>query len=193
MRVIATSNRDLKLAVDEGKFREDLYYRLNVFPITWQPLSQRIGDIIPLAKHMIQRHASAQGIVVPDITMAAQHKLMQHTWPGNVRELENVIQRALILSEEGNIDSDDLMIEATNNVERTTSTHFNAETEENTDAVDNNLLGSELRYQEHQIILDALQAFNGKRKDVAEKLGISPRTLRYKLARMRDSGIEVPN
>lgn len=193
VRVIATSNRDLKLAVDEGKFREDLYYRLNVFPITWQPLSQRIGDIIPLAKHMIQRHASAQGIVVPDITMAAQHKLMQHTWPGNVRELENVIQRALILSEEGSIDSDDLMIEATNNVERTTSTHFNAETEENTDAVDNNLLGSELRYQEHQIILDALQAFNGKRKDVAEKLGISPRTLRYKLARMRDSGIEVPN
>jgi two-component system response regulator FlrC len=193
VRVIATSNRDLKLAVDEGKFREDLYYRLNVFPITWQPLSQRIGDIIPLAKHMIQRHASAQGIAVPDITMAAQHKLMQHTWPGNVRELENVIQRALILSEEGSIDSDDLMIEATNNVERTTSTNFKPETEENNEAVDNNLLGSELRYQEHQIILDALQAFNGKRKDVAEKLGISPRTLRYKLARMRDSGIEVPN
>jgi two-component system response regulator FlrC len=207
VRVIATSNRDLKLAVDEGKFREDLYYRLNVFPITWQPLAQRIGDIIPLAKHLIQRHAASQGIAAPEISMSAQHKLMQHTWPGNVRELENVIQRALILSDDGNIGSDDLMIEAAHNVERSTtipSASFlsgvsgaqvdDAKTsEENLDNVDKNLLGSELRFQEHQIILDALQAFNGKRKDVAEKLGISPRTLRYKLARMRDSGIEVPN
>ena len=170
------------------------------FPITWQPLAHRIGDIIPLAKHMVQRHAMAQGIPVPDITMAAQHKLMQHTWPGNVRELENVIQRALILSDNGKIDNEDLMIEAAHNVERTTSTMFASvsldmsnDTLESDNTGDNNLLGSELRFQEHQIILDALQAFNGKRKDVAEKLGISPRTLRYKLARMRESGIELPN
>jgi two-component system response regulator FlrC len=200
VRVIATSNRDLKLAVDDGKFREDLYYRLNVFPITWQALAHRIGDIIPLAKHMVQRHAMAQGIPVPDITLAAQHKLMQHTWPGNVRELENVIQRALILSDNGRIGNEDLMIEAAHNVERTTSTMFASvsldmlnDTIASDNTGDNNLLGSELRFQEHQIILDALQAFNGKRKDVAEKLGISPRTLRYKLARMRESGIELPS
>jgi two-component system response regulator FlrC len=149
---------------------------------------------------MIQRHAAAQGIPAPDITISAQHKLMQHTWPGNVRELENVIQRALILSDNGEIGNEDLMIEAAHNVERTTSTMFtlpspdiSKDTSDIDNNVDNNLLGSELRFQEHQIILDALQAFNGKRKDVAEKLGISPRTLRYKLARMRESGIEVPS
>ncbi len=92
------------------------------------------------------------------------------------------------------------MIEAAHNVERTTSTMFASmsidmsnDTLDSDNTGDNNLLGSELRFQEHQIILDTLQAFNGKRKDVADKLGISPRTLRYKLARMRESGIELPS
>jgi two-component system response regulator FlrC len=182
VRVIATSNRDLRKAVEAGEFREDLYYRLNVFPITWRPLSERPGDIVPLAEHLIARHAANQNLGSVRLNAAARSKLTQYTWPGNVRELENVVQRALILCENGEIDSGDLMIDMAVHTEMA----MTAQDE------DNSKLGSELRHQEHQIILDTLALCNGKRKDVAEKLGISPRTLRYKLARMREDGIEVP-
>ncbi|BFT31109.1 sigma-54 dependent transcriptional regulator [Alteromonas sp. D210916BOD_24] len=182
VRVIATSNRDLRKAVDAGTFREDLYYRLNVFPIEWKPLAERPLDIVPLAEHLMQRHASAQGIGTIRLSAAARNKLSQYSWPGNVRELENVVQRALILCENNEIDASDLMIDE----------DVSAAVEVNHEHHDENKLGSELRYQEHQIILDTLVSCNGKRKDVAEKLGISPRTLRYKLARMREDGIEVP-
>ncbi|KHT44473.1 Fis family transcriptional regulator [Alteromonas marina] len=182
VRVIATSNRDLRKAVDAGEFREDLYYRLNVFPIEWRPLAQRPGDIIPLAEHLVQRHASSQGLGTIRLSAAARNKLSQYSWPGNVRELENVVQRALILCENNEIDAGDLMIDE----------DMLAPLEGVQEQVEDNKLGSELRYQEHQIILDTLVSCNGKRKDVAEKLGISPRTLRYKLARMREDGIEVP-
>ncbi len=185
VRVIATSNRDLKEAVARGDFREDLYYRLNVFPITWLPLGQRSGDIIPLAEHLISRHASQQGLGSFTLSASARNKLLQHAWPGNVRELENVCQRALILCEGNTIDATDLMIEPATGQPVAVATI--EEPEE-----DNSRLGNELRHQEHQIILDTLTACKGKRKDVAEKLGISPRTLRYKLARMRDQGIDVP-
>lgn len=185
VRVIATSNRDLRQAVENGDFREDLYYRLNVFPLMWQPLDKRAGDIVPLAEHLIERHSQ---VIDKDrqikLTASARSKLMQHSWPGNVRELENVIQRALILCNSEQIDADDLMIE----VSIPTSTSAASEIMEE----DESKLGSELRQQEHQIILDTLQSCNGKRKDVAERLGISPRTLRYKLAKMREVGIEVP-
>ncbi len=182
VRVIATSNRDLRKAVERGEFREDLYYRLNVFPITWRPLSERPGDIIPLAEHLISRHAANQNLGTVKLSAAARNKLSQYTWPGNVRELENVVQRALILCEGGLVDSGDLMIDMA----------VHSEMEMQVEPDDNSKLGSELRQQEHQIILDTLALCNGKRKDVAEKLGISPRTLRYKLARMREDGIEVP-
>ena len=185
VRVIATSNRDLKQAVDAGEFREDLYYRLNVFPLTWLPLGQRTGDIVPLAEHLLVRHASSNGSQCPKLSAAARNKLTQYSWPGNVRELENVIQRALILADSEVIDSDDLMLESADAIAVPT---------DSIDVTDQDAsrLGSELRQQEHQIILDTLQLCNGKRKDVAEKLGISPRTLRYKLARMREDGIQVP-
>ena len=106
-----------------------------------------------------------------------------YSWPGNVRELDNVIQRALILHSNQIIDASDMMIEnfetaSVNEVEQ--------------DVITDDKLGSELKIQEHQIILDTLQACHGSRKDVAERLGISPRTLRYKIARMRDCGIQIP-
>lgn len=184
VRVVATSNRDLKQAVQAGEFREDLYYRLNVFPLQWLPLAQRPGDIIPLAEHLIQKHQpTGQG--VPKLNAAARNKLNQHTWQGNVRELENVIQRALILCEDATIDSQDLMLEVDTQIMPRTSPAL-------MDEEPAALLGSELQQQEHQIILDTLEQCRGKRKDVAEKLGISPRTLRYKLAKMREVGIELP-
>ena len=186
VRVIATSNRNLKKTVETGDFREDLYYRLNVFPLTWQPLDKRGGDIIPLAEHLIERHCQKRGNKIPKLSAAARSKLLQHAWPGNVRELGNVIQRALILADPEQIDAVDLMIEA-DQLSQSTSSGLAAERIE-----DDSKLGSELRQQEHQIILDTLHSCNGRRKDVAERLGISPRTLRYKLARMRDVGIDLP-
>ena len=183
VRVVATSNRDLKEAVREGLFREDLYYRLNVFPLTWLPLAERVDDILVLAEHLVLRHCQNNGESVPDFSSSARRKLNTYQWPGNVRELDNVIQRALILHTNKVIEADDILIE-----------HFDTDilTVEPSTEIVAAKLGSELKLQEHQIILDTLQACNGSRKVVAERLGISPRTLRYKLAKMRDSGIQLP-
>ncbi len=186
VRVIATSNRDLKLAVQNGTFREDLYYRLNVFPLMWAPLNDRKGDVVPLAEHLIRRHTNHDSQVAT-LSSAARVKLEQYSWPGNVRELENVIQRALILSSAGKIDAGDLLIDIE---DQSTFADVGQETEV-TDL--SSKLGSELQQQEHQIILETLSQCNGRRKDVAEQLGISPRTLRYKLAKMREVGIDLPN
>jgi len=185
VRVIATSNRNLKEAVNEGLFREDLYYRLNVFPLTWLPLSQRVDDIFVLAQHLVTRHCQKNGDVIPEFTSAARSKLNAYHWPGNVRELDNVIQRALILHTNNLIDAGDLLIE---NFDTGLVSVSVPEKMLSSD----DKLGSELKLQEHQIILDTLQDCHGSRKDVAERLGISPRTLRYKIAKMRDSGIEIP-
>ncbi len=183
VRVIATSNRDLKQAVADGIFREDLYYRLNVFPLTWKPLAERREDILPLAKHLVERISQKGGDTVPEFTASARSKLIAYDWPGNVRELDNVVQRALILHSNNVIDASDLLIEQF----ETTSIILS-----DNNPVAEDKLGSELKLQEHQIILDTLNACKGSRKNVAERLGISPRTLRYKIARMRDSGIQIP-
>ena len=184
VRVIATSNRDLKAAVKNGEFREDLYYRLNVFPLTWLPLSDRRDDIIPLAQHLIERHCQKSSEVIPQLTAAARSKLLAYDWPGNVRELDNVVQRALILHSNHFINAEDLLIDQF----ETTALDETAKIEPESEA----RLGNELKHQEHQIILDTLNACQGSRKAVAERLGISPRTLRYKIARMRDCGIQIP-
>ncbi|WP_019027012.1 sigma-54-dependent transcriptional regulator [Colwellia piezophila] len=183
VRVIATSNRDLKAAVNSGIFREDLYYRLNVFPLSWLPLAERVDDIFVLAQHLVSGHCQKSGDPIPEFTGSARSKLNAYHWPGNVRELDNVIQRALILHNDNLIDASDLLIENFDTV-------LVPEPKEVSCSEDK--LGSELKLQEHQIILDTLHACHGSRKAVAERLGISPRTLRYKIAKMRDSGIEIP-
>lgn len=201
VRVIATSNRDLKAAVADGVFREDLYYRLNVFPLNWRPLQDRAGDIMPLADHLLARHSERAGIVTPTFTDAAKQKMQLYSWPGNVRELENVVQRALILHSDGQIDAPDLLLDDafTDDVDNPLAEQQSAMS--STQAPDARMaepanaperLGNELKQQEFQIILEALKRCHGKRKDVAEQLGISARTLRYKLAQMREQGIDLP-
>jgi len=204
IRVLATSNRDLKKAVDEGKFREDLYYRLNVFPLQWLALNKRGGDILPLAEHLLSRHASLQSQVIPVLTEQAKSLLLAYPWPGNVRELDNVMQRALILSDGQQIDVDALILEDIQFehmcAETVASTPEDINPIESIEAAkiaadsvpEEAVLGKGLKVQEQKIILEALQSCAGKRKDVAELLGISPRTLRYKLARMKDQGIALP-
>ncbi|WP_111976694.1 sigma-54-dependent transcriptional regulator [Algibacillus agarilyticus] len=185
VRVIATSNRDLKQAVIQGQFREDLYYRLNVFPLTWLPLAERKMDILPLAENLIERHCAQTGQVVYVLAPEARSKLLQHKWPGNVRELDNVIQRALILANNETITEHDILLETdTAMIETVAESSIEADKPER--------LGAEIQKQEQQIILDTLVAFHGKRNLVADKLGISPRTLRYKIAKMRDQGIAIP-
>ncbi|EKO3508909.1 sigma-54-dependent Fis family transcriptional regulator [Vibrio fluvialis] len=205
VRVLATSNRDLKSYVQEKKFREDLYYRLNVFPIAWPALCERKGDIEPLANHLVERHCKKLGLAVPKVSSAAIGKLLAYNWPGNVRELDNVIQRALILSEQDNIDQEHILLEgldwqdasslqlvvesgevATPEIKQVAEVDF-------AKAISSGAgLGGELRDQEYAIIMETLVECHGRRKEMAEKLGISPRTLRYKLAKMRDAGIDIP-
>ena len=185
VRVVASTNRDLRQMVAEGRFREDLYYRLNVFPLHIPPLRERRGDILPLARHLLQR-AAGDSRPVPELSPRAGEKLLAHTWPGNVRELDNVMQRALILCQGEAIEPADIVIEpATGGITgpspRTTAPVAVAEG-----------LGEDLRSRERRLILEALAEGGGSRKYAAEKLGLSPRTLRYKLARMREEGIEIP-
>jgi two-component system response regulator FlrC len=182
VRVLATTNRNLRREVEKGNFREDLYYRLCVFPLLWKPLRERKDDIIPLALRLIENKQAGNKRIVMD--GSAEWRLLQHTWPGNIRELDNVIQRALILCNDGIITADDIFIPEDDM--QGVSLELVESDEENSGA-----LGEDLKKREFEVIIDTLKAVNGSKKQTAEKLGISPRTLRYKLARMRDYGIDV--
>ncbi|BBN81105.1 sigma-54-dependent Fis family transcriptional regulator [Pseudoalteromonas sp. A25] len=199
VRVLATSNRDLKEAVAAGDFREDLYYRLNVFPLMWLPLCERPGDIEVLAEHLIARHCVKAGKPTPTLSHEAKQKLLSHQWPGNVRELDNVVQRALILQHGNQVNADDIFIEShqavTTNRYDKQQAPIEVELKTQCDVSDSGegqSYKAELQDKEHQMILDTLSRCQGKRKEVAELLGMSPRTLRYKLAKMRDMGIPLP-
>jgi len=178
VRVLATTNRNMREEVAAGRFREDLFYRLNVFPLHLARLCRRKADILPLTNRLIRKYCP-EGGSVPQLSEQAQQALLDHPWPGNVRELDNVIQRALILLNGEQIEVDDLCFE------------LDVSTEPATTRVADGLDG-DLKSREFELILDALRVDNGSRKAAAERLGISPRTLRYKLARMRDQGIAVP-
>lgn len=109
-RIISATNRDLKKAVDEKLFREDLYYRLSTFPIVVPPLRERRGDIVVLAEHFVRKYAEESNIPVPKLTKEVIEVFLEYPWPGNVRELENVIQRAVIIAEGNQIKISDLPI-----------------------------------------------------------------------------------
>ncbi len=207
IRVIATSNRDIKKSVEAGEFREDLYYRLNVFPLTWLPLNERKDDIIPLTCHLIKAHALQGSKTIQTLSKDAKNLLRDYAWPGNVRELDNVIQRALILSNSDQIEVNDIILEDVdihslanlegNSFESVLETDVtNSEQGHNDEvtAVSKKIYNENgLKVQEQQTILDALNVCKGKRKDVAELLKISPRTLRYKIAKMKDQGVVLPS
>jgi len=196
VRVIATSNRDLKQAVTEGRFREDLLYRLNVFPLQWRALAERRKDIVPIAEALLVRHRQRLGIKQQvRFGSAAKQALEHYAWPGNIRELENVIQRALVLQNDGEIKPQDLMLELDLDSvfpeQVADSADSNpSELPSNTETVADGL-GESMFHQEYKIIKQALQRHQGKRKPVAEELGISPRTLRYKLAKIRENGLPI--
>ena len=178
VRVIATTNRMLRNEVAAGRFREDLYYRLNVFPLAVSPLRERRDDVLPLATHLLQVRARP-GTRIPALSADAAHLLLTYSWPGNVRELDNLLQRALVLVEGSVIEAQHILFEKQ-------PTRLDATSGGSA------VLHQTMERAERDLILDALRAANGSRREVAERLGISPRTLRYKLARIRSAGIDVP-
>lgn len=208
VRVIATSNRDMRQYVAEGMFREDLYYRLSVLPLQWAPLRDRPEDIFPLAEKLLARHAEKQHRKGVKLDTSAVAALESYCWPGNVRELDNVMQRALILQPGQSIAAENLGIQAVasfspkpsiladmSSPETVVAQAVLASNESENELLladdDSALLGDDLKQREYEIILETLKMEGGSKKNTAGRLGISPRTLRYKIARLRDLGLNV--
>lgn len=185
VRVLATTNRDLQQSVRDGQFREDLYYRLSVFPLEWKPLRERVEDIIPLAERLMDMHAEKMQKQPVKLDESARMALLRHSWPGNIREMDNAIQRALILQQGSVITEFDLGLAGEHLIDQDQRLH-QAE-----GAQADNVLTAGVKQHEYQLILDALRAAQGRKKQAAENLGISPRTLRYKMARLREMGVDV--
>lgn len=189
VRVIACANRDLPSEVEEGRFRADLYYRLNVFPLELAALRDRPADIAPLAFAMVLRHVP-QGRPVPWIGEAALAMLEAHAWAGNVRELENVMRRALLLA--GDAAEIGMQHIAFDRPVRAAGETASAEVMPlNPGTIPGGKLSNIVQLSETRAILAALDSCGGSRVAAARKLGISERTLRYRLAEFRESGIAV--
>src|SRR4029453_1303292 len=174
VRVLATTNRLLRAEVAAGRFREDLYYRLNVFPLAVNPLRERRDDVLPLATHLLQIRARP-GKRIPALSANAAHLLLTYSWPGNVRELDNLLQRALVLVEGSVIEAQHILFEK-------------QPTRLDVTGADAPALQQTLERAERDVILEALRTAHGSRREVAEKLGISPRTRRYKVGRIPNPG-----
>jgi len=179
VRVLATSNRDLDAEVKRGGFREDLYYRLNVFPLVMPALRERKEDIVPLARQFISRFGASFGRSGISLSADAVRQLTQYGWPGNIRELENVIQRALILAPGDTIEVPHLHLPRAAMAEAS-----QGENAQMAEAAENRPL--DMKSLERAHILEALEAVNGSRKLAAQRLGMSERTLRYKMQQYRE-------
>ncbi|WP_437478925.1 sigma-54 dependent transcriptional regulator [Sorangium sp. So ce1014] len=164
VRLIAATNRDLAAAVQEGHFREDLYYRLNVVHIDMPPLRVRDTDVLLLANHFLRRFAAENHRKIEGFTDEARAKLIAHRWPGNVRELENAIERAVVLCDETRIDAEHLPIDAAPVAKGALR-----------------VPGATMAEIERYAILSTLEATNGSTTRAAELLDISIRTIQYRL------------
>lgn len=214
VRVLATTNRNLHAEVLGGGFREDLYYRLNVFPLMTAPLRERRDDVLPLAMRLLSARCRP-GEQIPALSAAAAHKLLTYSWPGNVRELDNVMQRALILADGPLIQAEHVHLEALPTAAARSlrdvrpagdgaapgmARSMPLAKEAAATAMPRGMingsaaapmdLSNSLSNAERELILEALRIDHGSRKAAARRLGISPRTLRYKLARLRAAGFD---
>ncbi|MGB6451346.1 MAG: sigma-54 dependent transcriptional regulator [Steroidobacteraceae bacterium] len=180
LRVLATTNRRLREEVSAGRFREDLYYRLNVFPLAIAPLRARRDDILPIAMRLLGMRCRP-GERIPALSADAAHLLLTYPWPGNVRELDNLLQRALILVNGPVIEPQHIQFGLPGE---------SAERQPESAETAAGSLADSLGQAERDLIVGALRA-GVSRRDAAERLGISARTLRYKLARLRAAGFDV--
>lgn len=188
IRIIATSNRDMAEAVAKGAFREDLFYRLNVFPVAIPALRERREDIVAIARHFVVEHGGRLGRTGVSFSAAAEAALTAHAWPGNVRELENIVQRALILSTGPCIGPEHLGLVA-KAVPETAPPVMQAVFAGPAVALpESGKRADNMKDLEREHILRTLAEVGGSRKLAIERLGISERTLRYKLQQYRDEG-----
>ena len=177
-RIIATSNRNLAAAVENGTFRQDLYYRLNVININIPDLKDRPGDIIVLAKHFIKKYSELNELPMKDLSASAEKAMLAYDWPGNVRELENTMHRAVLLSSGDEISVEAIMLPVE---------------VESDDVVDSKpTVGQTVAGMERKLIIDTLKHTFGNRTTAANILGISIRTLRNKLKQYQEEGFDVP-
>jgi two-component system, response regulator FlrC len=209
LRVVAATNKDLRQAIARREFREDLYFRLSTFKLRIPPLTERKGDIFPLVSRLLARYQpSATSNAQPwQVSAAAQAQLLAYAWPGNVRELENVVQRAMVLCADQQIDTQHLMFDDMGELQLGAGSVAAAWAEllpdpaatlqspglpvqNNGESSSTKPLQAAVMHSEQHLIRTALES-SGSRVQAAQKLGISPRTLRYKLARLRDANLAL--
>jgi transcriptional regulator with GAF, ATPase, and Fis domain len=171
VRVIAATNRDLPRLVEEGKFLDDLFYRLNVIPMQLPPLRERRDDIPILVEHFLRKHAQRTGRRVERVADAALERLVAYEWPGNLRELENTIERAVVLSTAAVIEAEEITLPGA--------------LAASGPGLPSPGLRSNVEWVERESIRQALKAAQGVKKDAATRLGISQRALSYYLSKYR--------
>ena len=187
VRVIACANRDLPTEVAEGRFRPDLYYRLNVFPLALRSLRERPDDVAALAFALLLRHAP-QGPAMPWISDAALAMLKLHGWPGNVRELENVMRRAILLADgQPEIRPEHIVFDSPARLVSNDAAPIVMPS--SVEAPSTRKLSNIVQISEARAIMETLEACGGSRVAAARQLGISERTLRYRLASFREAGL----
>ncbi len=199
VRIIAATNRNLEEQVQVGRFREDLYFRLAVFPIHIPELHKRAGDILPLADFFLKRYRLNIGRDDLVLGASALELLPQYNWPGNVRELENIIQRAVLLCDGSEIGAEHLEISAQSHPNESVSSHTLRENPQNGTNIASNSIGpqgqvasaSDMNSVEREHILKVLAQVGGNRSKAVQILGISERALRYKLKSYKEAGFEV--
>ncbi len=219
VRVLATTNRDILKAVEKGEFREDLYYRLNVFPIHVPPLRERGQDILILARNFLEKFSRQHNRHFPGFSKEAEKTLLEHRWPGNVRELQNTIERAAIMAQKGKaippaflgirpLSSHPITLEMDHDPEPEEQTPVPQETQEtpaeevapdpapvetaNGHHHESGQLKT-LEVVEQEQILRALSMSGGNRTQAADMLKINIRTLRNKINLYKEAGIEIPS
>jgi len=193
VRIVAATNQDLQQRVKDGKFREDLYFRLAVFPIRIPPLRERHQDILPLAEHFLARYGRTMGRQGLKLSAQSNHALQGYPWPGNVRELENAMQRALLLSDGDLIEPNDIELHGSepsmassapmaNLSTGGTPLAYTSDTESTTSGA------QDMDSIEREHILKVLKQVDGNRKEAVNILGLSERALRYKLKAYKEAG-----
>jgi len=185
IRLIATSNRDMAEAVAKGVLREDVYYRLNVFPLLIPALRQRPDDIVPLATHFLVEHGGRSGRSGLRLAPSAEESLRRYPWPGNVRELENVMQRAVIFAAGDTVEAEALHLTVPQPARAAPVGAVLAAPQTSAETARTN----NMRDLEREHILETLAAVGGSRKLAGERLGMSERTLRHKLKQYREAGL----
>ncbi|MBI5559355.1 MAG: sigma-54-dependent Fis family transcriptional regulator [Deltaproteobacteria bacterium] len=191
VHVVATTNRNLEESVKKGEFRQDLYYRLNVIPLTLPPLRERGSDIERLAESFIQRYSQQYGKEIKKMSKASRSRFCQYGWPGNIREMENLVERAVLLSLSAELEPWDFWDEETDGAGIGVVSPCGAEPDSLPVFAGEERNGemASLRDVERQMIMQALQKTDNNRTHAARMLGISVRTLRNKLHEYRSQGV----